>query len=39
MNETHTTLNITHLSFLWSLEAFILDALGSLEGVERLEGE
>ena len=32
-------LNTTHLSSLWSLEAFILDSLGSLRGVERLEGE
>jgi len=35
----HTTPNTTHLSSLWSLEAFILDDLGSLGGVERLEGE
>ena len=35
----HNTPNKTHLSSLWSLEAFILDALGSLGGVERLEGE
>ena len=34
----HNTPNKTHLSSLWSLEAFILDALGSLGGVERLGG-
>ena len=40
-NYTHNTLtpNTTLLSSLWSLEAFILDALGSLGGVERLGGE